>query len=294
MHDIDEVMQILDEASQLVVYSRQLEEKSQQLEAATGELRAANERLKELDKMKDDFVSTISHEFRTPLSSIRSFSEIVHDNPDITVEQRQKFLNIIVQETERLTRLVNDILDLAKMESGHTDWNLAEIEPKEVIANALAATAGLFAKNPRITLETDIAEGLPELFVDADRITQVIVNLISNAVKFCNKEKGLVAISARAEANSVVIGVRDNGAGIAKKDHKKIFERFRQAGDTLIGKPQGTGLGLAISAHILERFGGTIWVESEPGKGASFYFRLPSAAASARPRQSAEAKAEIA
>ena len=129
MHDIDEVMQILDEASQLVVYSRQLEEKSQQLEAATAELRAANERLKELDKMKDDFVSTISHEFRTPLSSIRSFSEIVHDNPDITVEQRQKFLNIIVQETDRLTRLVNDILDLAKMEAGHTDWHLVEIEP---------------------------------------------------------------------------------------------------------------------------------------------------------------------
>ena len=182
MHDIDEVMQILDEASQLVVYSRQLEEKSQQLEAATAELRAANERLKELDKMKDDFVSTISHEFRTPLSSIRSFSEIVHDNPDITVEQRQKFLNIIVQETDRLTRLVNDILDLAKMEAGHTDWHLVEIEPDEIIANALAATAGLFAKNPRIELETHIAGNLPKVFVDADRITQVIVNLISNAV----------------------------------------------------------------------------------------------------------------
>ncbi len=294
MHDIDEVMQILDEASQLVVYSRQLEEKSQQLEAATAELRAANERLKELDKMKDDFVSTISHEFRTPLSSIRSFSEIVHDNPDITVEQRQKFLNIIVQETERLTRLVNDILDLAKMEAGHTDWQLVEIEPDEIIANALAATAGLFAKNPRIELETHIAGNLPKVFVDADRITQVIVNLISNAVKFCNKDRGLVAIEARAEADAILISVRDNGPGIAKKDHKKIFERFRQAGDTLIDKPQGTGLGLAISAHILERFGGTIWVESEPGKGATFFFRIPLATASARFGHPAEAKAESA
>jgi len=294
MHDIDEVMQILDEASQLVVYSRQLEEKSQQLEAATGELRAANERLKELDKMKDDFVSTISHEFRTPLTSIRSFSEIVHDNPDISVEQRNRFLGTIVLETERLTRLVNDILDLAKMEAGETDWHLAEIEPKEMIANALAATAGLFAKNPRIKLETQVAEGLPRILVDADRITQVIVNLISNAVKFCDKNNGVITLAARADAGALVFGVRDNGIGIAKEDHKKIFERFRQAGDTLIDKPQGTGLGLPISAHILKRFGGTIWVESEPGKGATFSFRLPPATASAKLRLKAEARAEIA
>ena len=120
MHDIDEVMQILDEASQLVVYSRRLENKSRELEAATAELRAANERLKDLDKLKDDFVSTVSHEFRTPLTSIRSFSEIVRDNPDLEDEQRHEFLKIIVQESERLTRLINDILDLAKMEAGQS------------------------------------------------------------------------------------------------------------------------------------------------------------------------------
>jgi Na+/proline symporter/nitrogen-specific signal transduction histidine kinase len=293
MHDIDEVMQILDEASQLVVYSRQLEEKSQQLEAATAELRAANERLKELDKMKDDFVSTISHEFRTPLTSIRSFSEIVHDNPDIPVEQRKMFLGTIVQETERLTRLVNDILDLAKMEAGQTDWQLARIEPRKVIDNALAATAGLFAKNPRIKLECRVAEDLPRILVDADRITQVLVNLISNAVKFCDKDNGLITIVGRAEAGSVLVSVRDNGVGIAKEDHKKIFERFRQAGDTLIGKPQGTGLGLPISLHILERFGGTIWVESELGQGATFFVRIPSAASSAELPHPATAAREI-
>jgi len=291
MHDIDEVMQILDEASQLVVYSRQLEEKSQQLEAATAELTAANERLKELDKMKDDFVSTVSHEFRTPLTSIRSFSEIVHDNPDLGIEQRNEFLNIIVQESERLTRLINDILDLAKMEAGKTEWQMQEIAPKQVIDNALAAMAGLLAKNPHIRFETHIADDLPNVFVDADRLTQVLVNLISNAVKFCNRENGLVSITARPEGASLRVDVSDNGIGIAKKDRRKVFERFQQAGDTLIDKPQGTGLGLPICLHIVERFGGQIWFESELGKGSTFSFRIPSAHYAERPRLDARIEA---
>ena len=109
--------------------------------------RAANERLKELDKLKDDFVTTVSHELRTPLTSIRSFSEIVHDNPELPIEQRHEFLRIIVQESERLTRLINDILDLAKMEAGKTEWHMADIAPRAVIEQALAATKGLFRKH---------------------------------------------------------------------------------------------------------------------------------------------------
>ena len=161
MHDIDEVLQILDEASQLVVYSRQLEQKSRELEAATAELRAANERLKELDQLKDDFVATVSHELRTPLTSIRSFSEILRDNPDLDQEQRQEFVSIIVKESERLSRLINDILDLAKMEAGTSEWHMADLAPRAVIEQALAATAGLFAKARHISLETRIAADLP-------------------------------------------------------------------------------------------------------------------------------------
>ena len=149
MHDIDEVMQILDEASELIVYSRRLEEKSQELEAATNELRAANERLKELDKLKDDFVTTVSHELRTPLTSIRSFSEIVHDHPDLPIEERREFLQIIVQESERLTRLLNDILDLAKMEAGKIEWHMADIAPRAAIEQALAATKGWSASTAK-------------------------------------------------------------------------------------------------------------------------------------------------
>jgi Na+/proline symporter/signal transduction histidine kinase len=275
MHDIDEVMQILDEASQLVVYSQQLEEKSRELEMATAELRAANEQLKELDKLKDDFVATVSHEVRTPLTSIRSFSEILRDNPDLEADQRQEFVCIIVQESERLGRLINDILDLAKMEAGTSKWRMEDLDPKEVIEHALAAAAGLFLKVDHISLQTRIADDLPPIRADADRLTQVIVNLISNAVKFHAAEGGWVRLEAWREDDVLRVDVKDNGIGIAKHDQEKIFERFQQAGNTLTDKPQGTGLGLPICRQILQRFGGAIWVESELGKGATFSFRIP-------------------
>ena len=233
-----------------------------------------------MDKLKDDFISTVSHEFRTPLTSIRSFSEIVRDNPDLEEGQRHEFLKIIVQESERLTRLINDILDLAKMEAGQSDWQMAGVAPKAVIEQALAATAGLFSKARHITLATRIADDLPLVRADADRLTQVIVNLISNAVKFCDKERGTVRLNAWTEDAFLRVDVTDNGIGIAEEDQDKIFERFQQAGDTLTNKPQGTGLGLPISRQILKRFGGDIWVRSDPGQGATFSFRLPVAASS--------------
>ena len=279
MHDIDEVMQILDEASELIVYSRRLEEKSQALETATNELRAANERLKELDKLKDNFVTTVSHELRTPLASIRSFSEIVHDNPELPIAERREFLRIIVQESERLTRLLNDILDLAKMEAGKTEWHMANIAPRAVIEQALAATKGLFRKHGSVQFETLLNDDLPIVHVDPDRLTQVVVNLISNAVKFSDRKDGWVCLEACRENGALRVNVRDNGVGIDRKDHKKIFERFQQAGSTLTDKPTGTGLGLPICREILRRFNGEIWLESEIGKGATFSFRIPAAGA---------------
>jgi Na+/proline symporter/nitrogen-specific signal transduction histidine kinase len=279
MHDIDEVTRIVDEASQLVVYSRRLEDKSRELEAATAELRAANERLKELDKLKDDFMATVSHEIRTPLTSIRSFSEILRDYPDLEAAQRQEFVTIIVQESERLSRLINDILDLAKMEAGRTDWQIGEHLPGPIFEQALAATSGLFTKAPNIKFEADIGPDLPAVSVDPDRLVQVVVNLVSNAVKFCDKERGVVRFRAWSEAGAVRVEVTDNGIGIASENLDRIFERFQQAGNTLTEKPQGTGLGLPISRQILHRFGGELWVESELGKGATFCFRLPCATA---------------
>ncbi|MCH9807756.1 MAG: sensor histidine kinase [Alphaproteobacteria bacterium] len=278
VHDIDEMMEMLDEASQVIEYSRRLEQKSRELQIATDDLKAANKRLKELDRLKDGFISTVSHELRTPLTSIRSFAEIIFDNPEMPDQQRSEFVDIIVKESERLTRLIDDILDIAKMEAGEIDWQLRVMDPKPIIQAALNATSGPFQKDDRkIRLETDIAEALPQVNVDSDRLTQVIVNLISNAVKFCDREDGVVSVSAQHKDGMLVVRVTDNGIGIAPEDHAKVFQRFQQVGNTLTEKPKGTGLGLPICVEIVKYFGGTIGVESALGEGATFWFSIPEA-----------------
>jgi len=271
---LDEVMGILDEASQVRAYSRQLEEKSRALEAATAELRAANERLKELDRLKDDFMSSVTHELRTPLTSIRAFSEMLQDDPKIDLEQRRRFLGIIVAETERLTRLVNQVLDLAKIESGHAEWHNAELDMGDVIRNSIEATSQLFAAKS-VAVDVSLPEKVSPLWADRDRLIQVMINLLSNAVKFVAPKGGAVRVelSERGE-EALRIEVADNGPGIPLNEQATVFEKFRQVGDAR-AKPAGTGLGLPISRQIVEHFGGRMWVESIPGAGASFYFELP-------------------
>jgi signal transduction histidine kinase len=271
---IDEVRTMLDEASQVIAYSHQLEQKSKELVAATAELRAANDRLQELDRLKDDFVSTVTHELRTPLTSIRAFSEILHENPDLDAAERQKFLNIIIQESERLTRLINQVLDLAKLESGRAEWQVGAIDLRAVVENSIDATGQLFrAKN--VGIEVRLPGDVPPVQADSDRLVQVLINLLSNAVKFVKPDEGRVLVELSRGADAVEIRVTDNGPGISADDQQVIFEKFRQAGDTMTEKPQGTGLGLPISRQIIEHLGGRLWVESAPGRGATFAFSLP-------------------
>jgi len=270
----EEVREILDEASQVVVYSHRLEQKSSELERATEELRAANERLKELDRLKDDFVSTVSHELRTPLTSIRAFSEILHDNPALPDADRNRFLGIIIKETERLTRLIHQVLDASRLESGRIEWHESLVDLGVVIEDSVAATSQLFRERD-VQLEVRLPERVPKVVADLDRIVQVLVNLFSNAVKFVEPGRGRVEVSLTEEGESLRVDVRDNGLGISLKDQAIIFDKFRQAGDTLIGKPQGSGLGLHISRSIIEHFGGRMWVASRPGEGACFSFTLP-------------------
>ena len=271
---IDKVMNILDEASQVLAYSRQLEQKSRELEIATTELRSANQRLQELDRLKDDFVSTVTHELRTPLTSIRAFSEILHDNPTLDSAQREKFLGIIIKESERLTRLINQVLDLAKIESGNAEWHSGEVDMREVIEDALSATSQLF-KEKNVAVELQLPADLPAVVADRDRLMQVMLNLLSNAAKFCNEHDGKVIVRIVHEADTLRIDVEDNGIGISGEDQRVIFEKFRQVGDTLTQKPQGTGLGLPICREIIRHFGGRLWVTSTLGTGATFSFTLP-------------------
>ncbi|WP_420549095.1 ATP-binding protein [Curvivirga sp.] len=270
----DEVMAMLQETSQVIEYSQQLEQKSNELETLTSELRLANDQLQELDRLKDDFLTVVSHEFRTPLTSIRSFSEILSDHKDLDTEQASKFLNIIMKESMRLTRLIDEHLDLARVEAGHMVWHMKDIDPRQVIDDAIASIDGMIREN-NTQLETDISQVFVKVSVDQDRLLQVLLNLLSNAIKFCDKTKPYVKISAYVIKNSYLISVEDNGTGVPEADHEMIFDKFARADEDTPNRPTGSGLGLAISKGVIEHFDGQIWVENKPDKGAIFKVKLP-------------------
>jgi signal transduction histidine kinase len=271
---LEEVLDILDEATQVRAHSHELEIKSQALEAASAELRAANERLRELDRMKDDFISTVTHELRTPLTSIRALSEMLYDDPKTELPDRVRFLGIIVTETERLTRLINQILDMAKLESGRAEWTTVEVDLSDLIRQSMDSIGQLF-RDKGVSLAADLPDKGPIVLADHDRLTQVMINLLSNAVKFVAAENGAVNVKLNTNSERVRVAVSDNGPGLTAEECTVIFEKFRQGGNTLTDKPQGTGLGLPISRQIVEYFGGNLWVESQPGAGATFIFTVP-------------------
>lgn len=272
--DIHEMREMLDEASQVIAYSHQLQQKSRELEAATAELRAANARLQELDKLKDEFIATVTHELRTPLTSIRAFSEILLDNPQLDLEQRDRSLSIIIKESERLTRLINQVLDLAKIESGNAEWHITEVDLREVVEESLLAISQIFSEQ-NICLDINLPDTMSVVFADQDRLIQVMLNLLSNAAKFCDPLHGYVAVRLHQSPQGFQVDVCDNGPGVLPEHREVIFDKFRQVGDTLTNKPHGTGLGLPICRQIIAHFNGKLWVESTPGHGATFSFVLP-------------------
>ncbi len=269
----EDVLRMLDEASQLRAHSRELEEKSDSLERATAELRQANEQLKSLDRLKDDFMSSVTHELRTPLTSIRVLAELMRDDAEMPLGQRRQFIAIIVTETERLTRLVNQVLDMAKIESGHAQWHTSDVDLRALVKQAVSTTTELFHEC-QTRVDVVLPEQVPSLMGDPDRLMQVLLNLLSNAAKFVPVPGGRVTVRLDHDAAGVMISVRDNGPGVARDQQALIFERFRQGGDAA-NRPRGTGLGLPISRQIVEHFGGRIWIESRPGQGSNFVFQLP-------------------
>ncbi|WP_428562873.1 MAG: ATP-binding protein [Solidesulfovibrio sp. DCME] len=242
---------------------------------------------KEVDRMKTEFISTVSHELRTPLTSVLGFAKIIRRKfadgvaPALAeaeprtwraAQQIRDNLDIIVAEGQRLTELVDDVLDIAKMESGRYEWEMAALSLAEAAEHAVKAALPL-ATRKGLTLSCAMPPSLPKVLGDRDRLVQVFVNLIGNAVKFT--EAGSIAVAAEAVGPEILVSVRDSGCGIAADDLERVFEKFKQAGDTLTEKPKGTGLGLPICRQIIERHGGRIWAESEPGRGSAFLFTLP-------------------
>jgi Na+/proline symporter/nitrogen-specific signal transduction histidine kinase len=237
------------------------------------ELRHLNEQLKSLDKLKDDFMSSVTHELRTPLTSIRALTELMRDDPAMETPQRQQFLGLVVAEAERLSRLVNQVLDMAKIESGHADWSSSEVDLVVLLEQAVQTTAELFREHEAV-VHLHLPARAVLLRADPDRLLQVVLNLLSNAAKFVPRGSGRVDIRLRLRAEAVTVEVQDNGAGVAPEQQALVFEKFRQGGDAT-HRPQGTGLGLPISRRIIEHFGGRLWLRSAPGQGACFGFDLP-------------------
>ncbi|NEP61231.1 MAG: response regulator [Symploca sp. SIO2G7] len=242
---------------------------------------------KEVDRMKTDFLSTVSHELRTPLTSVLGFAKLIDKKlqevvfPALKTEDKKtkraakkvvSNIGIIISEGERLTALINDVLDIAKMEAGKMEWQLEPVRVEEVIDRAIAATSALF-QQASLALVKELEPGLPEVRGDGNRLIQVVINLISNAVKFT--EEGSIILRVRKTGEEIITSVIDTGIGIAPEDQPKVFDKFKQVGDTLTDKPKGTGLGLPICKQIIEHHGGKIGVESELGKGSTFFFTLP-------------------
>uniref|UniRef100_I2Q787 histidine kinase n=1 Tax=Desulfovibrio sp. U5L TaxID=596152 RepID=I2Q787_9BACT len=250
---------------------------------------------KEVDRMKTEFISTVSHELRTPLTSVLGFAKIIRRKfADLVApalaeaaprtwrgaQQIRENLDIIVAEGERLTELVDDVLDIAKMESGRCEWNMAALSLAEVADHAVKAAAPLAARKGLVLANT-VPPALPLVLGDRDRLVQVFLNLIGNAVKFT--DAGRVDVEAALDGPEILVTVRDTGPGIAAGDLERIFEKFKQAGDTLTEKPKGTGLGLPICRQIVERHGGRIWAESGGQPGSAFRFTLPAMPPGDRP-----------
>jgi signal transduction histidine kinase/CheY-like chemotaxis protein len=266
---------------------RQLNEHEHEIRRLFEEAEKARAVAEEADAAKSAFLSTVSHELRTPLTSVLGFAKIIKKrledrifplvptgDPKVgqTVRQVEDNLKVVVSEGERLTKLIDDVLDLAKIEAGKLEWHMEGVTVGEVIERATAATASLFEQKG-LRLDKQVASGLPQITGDRDRLIQVVINLISNAVKFT--DAGTITCRAERRGGEIIVSVSDTGLGIAPVDQPKVFERFKQVGDTLTDKPKGTGLGLPICKEIVEHHGGRIWVESALGRGSTFSFSLP-------------------
>ena len=264
----------------------------------------------EVDRMKTDFISMVSHELRTPLTSVLGFAKLIQKTllkqiiPHLdlqnaglerAVQRVMENLHIIIAEGERLTRLINDVLDIAKMEAGKVEWHMARIALSEIVQSSALATSAL-ALDKHLPVVLDIAPDVPIIEGDYDRLVQVVTNLLSNAIKFT--DTGQVTVRVRSlrvlEDHRLVpplrariplehlqpgfwtlVEVEDTGPGIAEENLEKIFEKFKQVGDVMTNRPRGTGLGLTISKEIVEHHGGLIWAESTPGVGSCFRILLP-------------------
>ncbi|MFL5801102.1 MAG: sensor histidine kinase [Roseiflexaceae bacterium] len=258
-----------------------LADRTNEVRRAYAELASAHEELLGIDEMKTSFLANVSHELRTPLTAIRSFSEILLSY-ESDHETQKEFMGIINSESERLTRLINDVLDITKIEAGRTDWHIDLVRIDDVLRES-ARTCAALIEEKGLSFELELPAHIPPVWADRDRTIQIVANLLGNAIKFTNH--GKITLTAHVIDNEVHTSVTDTGIGIAPEDHERIFEKFQQVGDTLTDKPNGTGLGLCLCRNMIAHQGGRIWVDSVLGQGSTFTFSLPLAESMEKPAQ---------
>ena len=271
---VEELKRLAGEAEQIRAYSAELERKSHQIETAAAELGRANRRLREIDLQKDEFLSQVSHELRTPMASIRSFSDILLENRDLAETKKLRFLGIIQNESLRLTRLLDGILDLNQMEAGGQSWQPTVFDPEKAIDQAMASCEAL-AHRAGVSLRRGSRVRKARVTGDHDKLAQVLVNLVSNAVKYNTSRNPEVVVSSRLRKGVYEASVSDNGPGVAEQDRERIFLKFTRGP---MPRQVGAGLGLAISRQIVERFGGSLTLADVKSGGAEFTIRLRQAA----------------
>ncbi|WP_445458154.1 ATP-binding protein [Flavobacterium sp. HNIBRBA15423] len=271
---LPEVLKILEESNENIQINKKLMETSNELKKITQQLQHANENLIVKDRQKDDFLDTVTHELRTPITAIRAASEILIEDEEIPNDLKRQFLHNIISESDRLNRLINKILDLEKLETGKQKLNLSQNDFYNTLSKTIEPLLQLI-KNKNINILSENTIPAPLFIVyDEDRIIQVLTNLLSNAIKFCPEEGGKITIEVIDKSKFYEISVVDNGKGIDLKDAEMIFDKFYQSDNQNIKKPHGSGLGLAICKQIVELHQGKIWVKNNENTGACFTFTL--------------------
>lgn len=272
--EIHDVIHLLKETSETAQLNKELQIKSDELKRRTDELEAANERLKNIDKEKDDFISTVTHELRTPLTSIKAFVEIIQDNPELS--ERNEFLDTINEEIDRMTRLINQVLDMEKLESGAIGLDKQSIIPFEIIEDSLSSIHHLLkSKNIELVQSFSSEARSQILLADEDRLKQVFINLFSNAINHSKDMAAQIEVIGKSNGKVLEIAIRDNGKGIKPENLNHIFDKFFQARNQTTKKPKGTGLGLSITKKIIELHDGAIDVQSVWEEGSTFTIKLP-------------------
>ncbi|WP_028890271.1 sensor histidine kinase [Tenacibaculum ovolyticum] len=269
-----EVLRILEESKDNIVSNKILLEKSDELSELSSKLKDANKELVVKDKQKDEFLDTVAHELKTPITGIRAATELLMDeDDDMPKEIKKQFLTNILQDSDRLGRLINNILDFEKLETRRLSLDINFLDIQETIKKAVERIQPIAAKKQiRITVKN---VNNYKIYYDEDRILQVLYNLISNAIKFCDSESGYIEIDTKLRGELLEIAVSDNGKGVPEEDIDYIFDKFYQSQHQNTIKPEGSGLGLAITKQIVEKHNGKIWASKEIKSGAKFVFTLP-------------------